>query len=232
MLRSMHIPGLLTLANRLARTLLPPVCQICADPGEQDRELCAACCLALPWHTDACARCAAPLPDDATALCFRCEESPPLLDAAWAGFRYEDPISGLLLRYKFHEDLAAGRLLAQLMVLSPPPWDAVPLVAVPLHPSRLRRRGYDQAAQLARQLGLPCWQGLHRVRATLPQSERSADARRHNLDGAFAVRGDVPESVVLVDDVMTTGSTLHACAEALRNAGCQDVRAWVCARVP
>jgi len=232
MLRPMHIPGLYTLANRLARTLLPPVCQVCAEPGEQHRELCAACCLALPWHTDACARCAAPLPDDATALCFRCEESPPLLDAAWAGFRYEDPISGLLLRYKFHEDLAAGRLLAQLMVLSPPPWDAVPLVAVPLHPSRLRRRGYDQAAQLAKQLGLPRWQGLHRVRATLPQSERSADARRHNLDGAFAVRGDVPESVVLVDDVMTTGSTLHACAEALRNAGCQDVRAWVCARVP
>ncbi|MBA8682226.1 ComF family protein [Stenotrophomonas tumulicola] len=228
----MRLPLLRAPGSRLLGILLPPVCQVCGEPGEHDRELCGPCCLALPWHTDGCARCAAPLPEDASDICFRCEEMPPLLDHCWASLRYEDPVSALLLRYKFHQDLAAGRLLAQLMALSPPPWPLPPLVAVPLHGSRLRRRGYDQAGELARLIGAPRWHGLRRIRATLPQSERGADARRHNLDGAFAVRGPVPDAVVLVDDVMTTGSTLHACAEALRAAGCRDVSAWVCARVP
>lgn len=228
----MAIQMLRRFSNALLRTLLPPACQVCGEPGSHDRELCGACCLSLPWHEGGCARCAEPLPEEAGDICFRCEESPPLLEACWASLRYDDPVSGMLLRYKFHQDLAAGRLLAQLMALAPPPWPLAPLVAVPLHPTRLRRRGYDQAAELVRLIGSPRWQGLQRIRATLPQSERNADARRHNLDGAFAVQGRVPDAVVLVDDVMTTGSTLHACAEALHRAGCKDIRAWVCARVP
>lgn len=219
-------------ARWLLNELLPPACQICGEAGDHDRELCGPCCLALPWHGEGCARCAAPLPEDAGDICFRCEEEPPLLEMCWASFRYDDPIAPLLRRYKFHQDLAAGRLLAQLMSLSPPPWPMAPLVAVPLHASRLRRRGYDQAGELAHMIGAPRWQGLRRMRATAPQSERNAQARRHNLDGAFAVQGNVPEAVVLVDDVMTTGSTLQACTQALQQAGCQDVRAWVCARVP
>ena len=229
---TMPLPTFRTLANSLLGSLLPPVCQICADPGERGHELCGACSLTLPWHSDGCARCALPLHEDADELCFHCEESPPPLDACWASLRYEDPVSGLLLRYKFHSDLAAGRLMAQLMALNPPPWPLAPLVAVPLHPNRLRQRGYDQAAELARLIGAPRWKGLRRIRATAPQSERNADARRHNLDGAFAVVGEVPQAVVLVDDVMTTGSTLHACAQTLRKAGCKEVNAWVCARVP
>lgn len=221
-----------TFARWLLGELLPPICQVCGEPGDHDRELCGRCCLALPWHVDGCARCALPLPEDAGDICFRCEDDPPLLESCWASFRYDDPIAPLLRRYKFHQDLAAGRLLAQLMILSPPPWPMAPLVAVPLHASRLRRRGYDQAGELARIIGAPRWQGLSRVRATAPQSERNAEARRHNLDGAFVVHGEVPEAVVLVDDVMTTGSTLHACAQALQQAGCRDIRAWVCARVP
>ena len=228
----MRLPTVRTLCATLLDSLLPPVCQICGEPGDHDRELCGDCSLALPWHTDGCSRCAAPLPEDARDLCFDCEEAPPLLDGCWASLRYEDPVSGLLLRYKFHSDLAAGRLMAQLMALSPPPWPQAPLVAVPLHCSRLRRRGYDQAAELVRLIGGARWSGLRRMRPTSPQSERSAEARRHNLDGAFAVVGDVPPAVVLVDDVMTTGSTLHACAQVLKEAGCAEVRAWVCARVP
>lgn len=219
-------------AARLARQLFPLRCQVCGDPGVHDRELCAACTLELPWHVDGCARCAAPLPEDAGAVCFACEEAPPLLDACWASLRYEGALPMLLRRYKFHQDLAAGRLCAQLMQASPPPWDIAPLVPIPLHPQRLCRRGYNQAGELVRMLRAPRWMGLQRVRATAPQSERGAAARRHNLEGAFGVRGSVPTAVVLVDDVMTTGSTLHAAAHALREAGCSEVRAWVCARVP
>lgn len=107
---------------------------------------------------------------------------------------------------------------------------------MPLHRARLRRRGYDQALELARPLarglGLPLCDGLHRVRATAPQSELDARARRRNLRHAFAVQAPLPPHVALVDDVMTTGATLHAAAQALRRAGVGRIDAWVVARVP
>jgi ComF family protein len=103
----------------------------------------------------------------------------------------------------------------------------------------LRRRGYDQALELAkplaRALQLPLvTDALVRVRATAPQSELDAEARQRNLRRAFAcVEGvELPDHVVLVDDVMTTGATLQAAAKTLLRAGVQRVDAWVCARVP
>src|SRR3546814_7526919 len=113
------------------------------------------------------------------------------------------------------------------------------LLAVPLHRARLRTRGYDQALELARPLAralvIPLLPGaLVRSRATSPQSELDAARRRRNLRGAFSVAPDtrLPAHVALVDDVMTTGATLHAAAIALRRAGVMRVDAWVCARVP
>ena len=173
------------------------------------------------------------------AMCAACLQRPPPLDATWAAFLYAAPLDRLLPRYKFHGDLAAGRLLAQLMAQA---WsgDVRPqaLVPVPLHQARLRRRGYDQALELARPLAtaldlpLRC-DLLQRVRATAAQSELDAAARRRNLRGAFrAGARDLPAHVALVDDVMTTGATVHAAAEALRRAGVARVDAWVCARAP
>ena len=173
------------------------------------------------------------------AMCAACLQRPPPLDATWAAFLYAAPLDRLLPRYKFHGDLAAGRLLAQLMAQA---WsgDVRPqaLVRVPLHPARLRRRGYDQALELARPLAtaldlpLRC-DLLQRVRATAAQSELDAAARRRNLRGAFRAGGrGLPAHVALVDDVMTTGATVHAAAEALRRAGVARVDAWVCARAP
>ena len=125
--------------------------------------------------------------------------------------------------------------LAEALAGAPRPHALVPL---PLHQVRLRRRGFDQtlefARPLARILGIPLRDDLLvRVRDTAPQSRLDAPARRRNLRGAFAVRtdGPLPAHVALVDDVMTTGTTLHAAAEALRRAGVARVEAWVCARV-
>ena len=108
----------------------------------------------------------------------------------------------------------------------------------PAASGRLRRRGYDQALELARPLaatlGLPLRADLlRRVRATAAQSELDAAARRRNLRAAFrAADVAMPAHVALVDDVMTTGATLHAAARALRRAGVERVDAWVCARAP
>lgn len=230
-----------------ARLLWPSRCLVCREPGLDGLDLCAACAAALPWNRCACPRCALPL---ATATvcgdCLRREAAlarggrVPALEGVHAGFIYTAPLDRLLPRFKFHRDLAAGALLSQLMAEAAaglPRPDAV--VPVPLHRARLRRRGYDQALELARPLAcaldLPLRVDLlQRVRATAPQSELDAIARRRNLRGAFALRpgAPVPDHVALVDDVMTTGATLHAAAAVLRQAGVRRVVAWVCARVP
>lgn len=217
--------------------LLPPRCVVCGGSGQPGRDLCAPCQASLPWLRSACLRCALPLPS--AGACGHCLQHPPPLDAAFASFVYAFPLDRLLPRLKFHRDLAAGRVLAQLMAVrcaaQPRPQALVP---VPLHPRRLRRRGYDQAlelaAPLARALALPLEAGLlRRSRATAAQSRLDHDARAANLRGAFTVVGaqPPPAHVALVDDVMTTGATLHAAALALRAAGVQRVDAWVCARV-
>lgn len=224
--------------GRIHRALLSPRCLLCGERGHTGLDLCATCRDALPWNHSACPRCAIPLPHAAT--CGACLQSPPPLAATRAVFVYGFPLDRLAPRFKFHHDLASGRLLAALMAEGLA--DAgrpQALLPVPLHAGRLRQRGYDQALELARPLAralhLPLRaDALVRLRATAPQSELDAATRRRNLRGAFAVKPDtaLPAHVALVDDVMTTGATLHAAAITLRRAGVARVDAWVCARVP
>ncbi len=214
------------------RVLLPLRCLVCGDPGHDGLDLCDACLVGLPWARRACLRCALPLPDTALIVCGTCREEVPPQAATHASLLYLPPVDQLLVRYKFHQDLAAGRLLAQLMQRAPPPGWCPPLVPVPLHNRRLRQRGYNQAGELCRLLPMPVWQGLYRRRHTAPQSERTAEQRRENLFDAFDVRGSVPSRLTVVDDVMTTGSTVMEVAETLRLAGAAEVRVWVCARAP
>lgn len=233
--------------HRLLGRLWPGRCLVCGEPSPWPSDLCTACRAALPWNRAACTRCAIPLPAAPAApapssapLCGDCLQRPPPLQVVRAAFVYGPPLDRLLPRFKFHRDLAAGRLLAQLMVQASE--GAVPraaLVPVPLHPKRLRTRGYDQALELAR----PLARAMHvpllhdailRTRHTAPQSRLDASLRRRNLRQAFAAgrAAALPAHVVLVDDVMTTGATLHAAANALLRAGVERVDAWVCARAP
>jgi ComF family protein len=224
--------------RKAIRTVFPPRCLLCGETGVNGRDLCPACTGALPWNTSACLRCALPLP--APATCGACLQKPPPMDETHAVFVYGFPLDRLVPRLKFHNDLAAGRLLSGLMAeaLCALPRPAA-LVPVPLHDTRLGRRGYDQALELAtplaRGLRIPLRTDvLLRTRATSPQSELDALARQRNLRRAFAVRAhaSLPDHVVLVDDVMTTGATLEAAARTLLRAGVSRVDAWVCARVP
>ncbi|WP_250065311.1 ComF family protein [Stenotrophomonas mori] len=223
----------------LSDLLFPPRCLVCAEPGQPRRDLCRACAAGLPVAARACIHCGLPLPASEVpgGCCGGCRSRRSPLTEVHAGFLYAAPVDGLLRRFKFHRDLAAGRLLTQLMagrLASVPRPQA--LVAVPLHRPRLRQRGYDQALELARPLArrfrLPLATGLRRLHATAAQSVLDAPARRRNLRGAFVACGRLPPHVALVDDVMTTGATLEAAARALRRAGVQRVDAWVCARAP
>jgi ComF family protein len=221
-----------------------PRCQGCGERGGCGRDLCPACDAALPRIQVACVTCGLPLRGSPVGLrCDACHRAPPPLTRVVAPFLYGPPLDRWLPRFKFHHDLAAGRLLSQLMLeacMTAPRPDA--LVPVPLHRSRLRSRGYDQALELARPLArvlaLPLRTDLlARIRATSAQSSLHAAQRHRNLHGAFAaipslVDRPLPAHVALVDDVMTTGATLHAAARTLLEAGVARVDAWTCARTP
>ena len=222
----------------LGQALLPARCLVCGERGDLGRDLCRDCHAALPWNTSACGRCALPLPVPAP-YCGACRHRPPPFDGCQAVFRYDFPLDRLLPRLKFHGDLACGRLLAGLcagsLAAAPRPQLLLP---VPLHAGRLRQRGYDQALELARPLAraldLPlCAERLQRRRATGPQTELGAGARRRNVRDAFQLRpGPLPAHVVVFDDVMTTGATLAECCRLLRRAGVARVEAWAVARAP
>src|SRR5690242_19711098 len=132
--------------------LLPSHCLLCGTRGQGALSLCAACEADMPRNTMCCARCALPLESPAR-LCGRCIKREPPWDAAWVPFRYEWPLAQLESRFKFGGDLAAGCTLSMLWLAMPRP-EALPqaVVPVPLHRSRLRARGYNQALELAKPL--------------------------------------------------------------------------------
>lgn len=225
------------LRRHVSAVLLAPRCLVCGERGQAGLDICADCFSALPWNLDACRQCGLPV-SGAMSHCGRCVLMPPVYRLTQAAFRYDFPVDRLLPRFKFHGDLAAGATLATLMhwALDPSEHPQL-LVPVPLHRSRLRQRGYDQALELAkvlsRECGLPlCRNRLVRLRATQAQTELGADARQGNVSGAFGLRAGrkLPAHVALVDDVMTTGATVAECARVLLAAGVQRVDTWVVAR--
>ncbi|HEX6613294.1 MAG TPA: ComF family protein [Rhodanobacteraceae bacterium] len=221
------------------RGLLPSRCLLCGARGEHDLDLCADCAAELPRNECCCARCSLPLEAPAP-LCGRCVRRAPPWDAAWAPFRYAYPLDRLETRFKFGADLAAGKLLASLWIGSRAPAELPQaVIPVPLHRSRLRSRGYNQALELARPLAkalrVPLLrEALRRTRATDAQTELSALQRRRNVRGAFATQfdGGVPRHVAVLDDVFTTGATLAECARVLKRAGVERVEVWALARAP
>ncbi|MBP9153589.1 MAG: ComF family protein [Xanthomonadales bacterium] len=230
--------------RRLGLRLLPPRCLLCGAAGAMRRELCAPCTAGLPWNHHHCARCALPLAVSADH-CGRCQQQLPAFDRLIAPFRYDYPLDGLIQRFKFNHDLAAGVLLADLMTdtlaarLTDPAAYPNLLVPVPLHTKRLRERGFNQSLELAKRiapgfaLGIDA-DALVRDRATEAQSGLAAAARRNNVRDAF--RADptrvANRHIALVDDVATTAATVNECARALRQAGANQISVWVVARAP
>jgi len=155
---------------------------------------------------------------------------------------YAEPFSGVIHRFKYHgETWGLASFKALLESLPEPLWSAAPelILPVPLHPDKLRQRGYNQAVLLARaffpqQRKLIRADVLLRIRPTAPQTSLSGRARRQNLKNAFAVNDPAPvegRRIVLVDDVFTTGTTVNECARVLRKAGADEVNVLTLARV-
>lgn len=232
------------LASGLRRWIVPSACLLCHGALERDAErggpICAGCRAGLPWNDVACPACALPMRGADIHLCARCSAEPPPQDSALSAFRYETPISQAIFGLKYHAQFRQSRWLgeeiARRVAARPAPMPEL-LIPVPLHASRLRQRGYNQAQELARgitrRLAIPI--DAHcavRTRATADQIGQGAVARHREVRGAFAVDGRVAGlHIALVDDVMTTGSTVNELAKACREAGAARIEVWTAARV-
>lgn len=224
----------------LLQLLAPARCFWCGAVGAA-HGACAACSRALPWNDRACRACGLPLGSGHdTSVCGDCLREAPPQDRSWVAFRYAAPVSQAIVELKFRGRLAPahvlGGLMARRLARRAEPLPEL-LVPVPLWDARLRRRGYNQALELGRELARMLSLRLaplaaRRVRATLEQTRLDAAARRRNVRGAFvvdagAVRG---RHVALLDDVVTTGATIAELARAMRAAGAARIEAWAAAR--
>lgn len=245
----------LTHGHYLTNALAPPVCLLCGGEGRDGREcdppgawgldLCHHCEQACERIRVPCRRCGQPVAN-AAAECAACLVQPPPFDSTFCIHIYQDPVDRLVTQLKFQGQLACARVLGMLFAQAlrasdrPLPQCLVPL---PSHPVRHRERGFCHTTEIARHLArrLEDPQGrrlavrtdlLLRIRATRAQSGLAAGDRARNLQDAFAVPAGriLPDTVALLDDVMTTGHTAAAASRALKAAGCRHVEVWCCAR--
>jgi ComF family protein len=224
--------------------VLAPACAACGALLDHPTAgpVCGPCWQSiLPLTPPLCDRCGDPLPtwraNTGDNRCRRCRRMPRAIERARAVGDYDGALRAILQAFKYEGRRSLAVPLAAMMcrrgadVLAGA-WCVVP---VPLHRSRRRRRGFNQASDLARRLDLPVVHALRRVRATPTQTGLPAARRHRNVRGAFALArgGDAIGGaiVVLVDDVSTTGATLDACARVLKEAGAREVRALTAARV-
>ncbi len=247
--------------RRFIDRLLPSLCLLCQAKCQGAALLCQGCQYDLPYLQHGCYQCAEPLADNVSATkpgalthhssltdpgirrCGRCLRQPPAFDHCVAPLLYDFPVNRLIRNLKEQGDARAALCLASVFTHclerdssnSPGPELLIP---VPLHPRRLRQRGFNQAqaiaASLGRSLHIPLDnRAVTRVRDSPHQQGLGADARRHNLSNAFSVQGCFEGvHLALVDDVITTGSTLNAVAQQFKQAGARQVDAWCLARTP
>lgn len=225
--------------------ILPPSCLACDAPVSEAGGLCPDCWSRVSFiGRPCCARCGLPFAIEAApdAICGDCARVPPVFDRARAAFLYEGAGRKLILAFKMADrSWLAPRLASWLQRAAAPLLPEVDVVVpVPLHRWRLLARRFNQAAVLARLMArqtdaVMVPDALIRTRRTATQTRLSRSERRRNVRGAFAVRRSrgslvAGRSVLLVDDVMTTGATVSACARALRRAGAARVDVVTLAR--
>jgi predicted amidophosphoribosyltransferase len=222
------------LRAELTAALAPPVCLACrASLTDANAQLCVGCRRALPWLAEPrCPRCALPAPCGP-----RCPARSAAFERAWAPLAHDGPARALVAALKFNGALPVAQLMAAQIAAAVPREllaEAV-LVPVPVHPARLRARGFDQAALIAAALaarsGRPVGACLRR--GGRPTRQLGADRSTRHAAAArqlLRIAGPVPGRAVLIDDVHTTGATFDACARVLRAAGAQRVVAVAYAR--
>jgi ComF family protein len=219
--------------------LLPPRCVLCGLPSGSIC-ICAPCKTDLPWLGPHCNQCGLPLGSPKDDICGACIQKPPPFTRTICPLQYQFPVDRLVQGLKFKRQLASGRILSHLLcetVVNREMTRPDMLIPVPLHNFRLIKRGFNQAFELGSYAGkildIPVLStALRRHRNTQAQSGLSRKQRRKNVRGAFYWHGpgSAARHIALVDDVMTTATTVSECARVLKKAGAKRVDIWVVAR--
>lgn len=220
--------------KKFMQFLLPQNCLLC-DAHAGKELLCAACRNDLPRHNDpACPVCAHPSPQ--WAICGACLKNPPAFDATHAVFIYDFPLDALLKNLKYGGNLVLADFFAEAMLAHLPATRPDVLIPMPLHPQRLKERGFNQSLEIARRLS-QAWEiplvtaGVTRTRHSEPQASLPLAKRAANVRGIFTVSGDFEgKSILLVDDILTSGASLNELAKTLKKAGANRVECLVAAR--
>lgn len=229
------------IGNLLLDFALPPRCAGCGEISEEVGSFCTTCWRRLEWlGNNGCQHCGLPLAGTEAETCGRCLADPPKIDRIRAAVAYDEIPRSVALRLKYGRKVALARTMARYMAPLMGEWGPeTVIIPVPLHRWRLWDRGFNQsglvARELARNWGMAIDQeGLRRVKRTRPLKGMSPGQRRDAVAGAFKVacpEGLKGKTVVLVDDVLTSGSTSEACARVLRRAGASRIELICWARV-
>ncbi|MDD1616843.1 MAG: ComF family protein [Methylococcaceae bacterium] len=226
--------------NIIQDYLLPPTCILCANTGWQGLDLCYSCYTQLAKNSQCCYHCARPLeiPAQLSPLCGNCLSHPPAFDTTYAPFIHHGAMRHLIAGLKFNADYKNARLLGVLLAegLTQNPQLPDCIMPVPLHKARYRERGFNQSIEIARTAGKALQIPVDvysciRHRDTPHQTQLTAKQRRSNMKNAFSIIKPITtRHIAIVDDVMTTGSTVHELAVVLKKAGAARVDVWICAR--
>lgn len=227
--------------------LAPPTCLFCKQTCETEAAVCETCFREFQSNESGCTRCA--LPESRGTVCPACRLAPPPLDQIIAPYVYDEAVAFLLKRWKYEKQRYCSEIAAKMMLTADfrPKEDDL-ILPTPLHWRRRLSRGFNQSEDLLHSLRTRLSHGpavrsvtpgahtgvkLIRRRATAKQSLADRQQRLRNLAGAFRAVGDVQgRSIVLIDDICTTGATAEGMAVALRDAGAASVRLWCVARTP
>jgi ComF family protein len=230
--------------RKTLRHLIPPLCPLCHDPVEDDYTLCPTCWPEVAFiSAPFCNACGQPLECamETMITCGKCLKDPFPFKAARAIFRYTFFSRGLVLKLKYGDMTYLADFLARWMVRDPAYFEDVDLIVpVPLHWTRILKRGFNQAALIGRRLSIYTQiphdpHILKRLKATPSQGGMSKEERERNVKKAFAVSKKAKsriqdKNILLVDDVMASGATLRFCAERLLTEGARSVKVQVACR--
>jgi len=228
--------------KKIEQWVFPAICCLCRQYSDTDRDLCQRCWHSLPWIEDRCYGCGERLEGgEYSVFCESCSNRAYAFDRLCALFSYEPPVTKLITDLKFNKQLAYGKILGELLADKVMHWyrdkplpEAV--LPVPLYRDRLRKRGFNQSLEflwpLKSRISIPIiLDTCLRIRKTPPQAKMDKAERKQNLKDAFQMAKPIRfEHIVIMDDVVTTGSTVHAMSQVLKEAGVDQIDIWCICR--